>query len=161
LSEHRTGKILVLGLGNTILKDDGVGIYIVRELQKRLFPPEIDFVEASLAGFNLLDILLGYDKAVIIDAIDLGKKHAGKLMKFGVEDFAPTSRLGVLHEISLPIAITFGKRLGLTIPQEVIIYGIGVSDCYTFEEQCSTIVAERIPEIVDEIYAEICRIIKN
>ena len=160
MSEHRTVKILVLGIGNTILKDDGVGIYIVRELQKRFSSPDIDFVEASLAGFNLLDILYGYDKAVIIDAIDLGKEHAGKLMKFGVEDFTPTSRLGVLHEINLPTAITFGKRLGLPVPQEVIIYGIGVSDCYTFEEQCSQAVAERIPEIVDEIYNEICAIIK-
>jgi hydrogenase maturation protease len=160
LSESRAGKILVLGLGNTILKDDGVGIYIVRELQKRLSSPEIDCVEASLAGFNLLDILHGYDKAVIIDAIDLGKEHTGKLMKFRLEDFKPTARLGVLHEINLPTAIAFGKRLGLPIPQQIIIYGIGVSDCYTFEEQCSPIVAERIPEIVDEIYNEICGLIK-
>lgn len=161
MSERSAGKILILGLGNTILKDDGVGIYIVRELQSRISSPKVDFVEASLAGFNLLDILHGYDKAVIIDAIDLGKEHAGKFMKFSLEDFKPTARLGVLHEINLPTAIAFGKRLGLHIPHEVIIYGIGVSDCYTFEEQCSPVVAERIPEVVEELYEIISTLIKG
>ena len=99
-----------MGLRNILLKDDGVGIYIVRELQSRISSLKADFVEASLAGFNLLDILHGYDKAIIIDAIDLGKEHAGKLMKFSLEDFKPTARLGVLHEINLPTAIAFGKR---------------------------------------------------
>ncbi|NLW25048.1 MAG: hydrogenase maturation protease [Clostridia bacterium] len=61
-------KFIVIGLGNPILTDDGVGNRIAQNLQK-LVSPEVEVVEASLAGFNLIDLVAGYEKAILIDAV--------------------------------------------------------------------------------------------
>lgn len=62
-------KTLILGLGNTILSDDGVGIRIIEELQSRISDPDITVSETNVSGLSLLDIIIGYDKVIIVDAI--------------------------------------------------------------------------------------------
>jgi len=62
-------KTLVLGLGNSILTDDGVGCFVARELEGRLSYKGVEIMESSVGGLGLLDLLAGYDKAIIIDAI--------------------------------------------------------------------------------------------
>ncbi|MFC1927886.1 hydrogenase maturation protease, partial [Chloroflexota bacterium] len=62
-------KALVLGIGNPILSDDGVGIKVAREVEKNLNDPQITVSEASAAGLSLLDSILGYDRVIIVDAI--------------------------------------------------------------------------------------------
>ena len=60
-------KTLVMGVGNPILKDDGVGIHAVRELKKTL--TGVDYLEESLSGLELIEQFRGYDRIVIIDAV--------------------------------------------------------------------------------------------
>ena len=57
---------LVLGMGNLILGDDGVGLHIVQELAKRIEGEDIDVKDASIGGLSLLETLIGYGKAIII-----------------------------------------------------------------------------------------------
>ena len=57
-------KSIVVGLGNPILTDDGVGNKVAEVLRNKV-GPEVEVVEASLAGFNLLDLLTGYDTAIL------------------------------------------------------------------------------------------------
>ena len=62
-------KTLVLGLGNPILSDDGVGLRVARAVESQLSQQEITVMETSMGGLSLLDLLTGYDRAIIIDAI--------------------------------------------------------------------------------------------
>ncbi len=72
-------KTVVLGLGNPILTDDGVGLRVARELEGRLDQQEATVMETSLAGLNMLDLLAGYDRAIIIDAIQTIGGKAGQI----------------------------------------------------------------------------------
>ncbi|MBS3784838.1 MAG: hydrogenase maturation protease, partial [Anaerolineae bacterium] len=62
-------KTLVLGMGNTILCDDGVGIYVVREVADRFQQEQVDFSEASVGGLRILDVIGGYERVIMVDAI--------------------------------------------------------------------------------------------
>ncbi|GAH17016.1 unnamed protein product [marine sediment metagenome] len=71
-------KTLILGLGNPILSDDGVGFCVAGELRGRLSQQEVTVMETSMTGLSLLDLLAGYDRAIIIDAIQAVGGKAGQ-----------------------------------------------------------------------------------
>ena len=72
-------KTLVLGLGNPILTDDGVGIHVVRALASHPLPPGVVLAEASLGGLRLLETILGYKQIVLVDAIQTANGHPGDI----------------------------------------------------------------------------------
>lgn len=148
-------KTLVLGLGNTILSDDGVGIIVAKELKKRLNPQDFDIKEASIAGLSLLDEISGYDRLILIDSIKTSSSPAGKLRKIELKDFGTTSHLASFHNIDFATAIELGKRVGYKIPEIIDVYAIEVDDNSTFSEELTPKVKESIPTIVDKILADI------
>ena len=143
-------QILLIGLGNTLLSDDGVGIYVVREIRKRVQRPEIAFHEASVGGLELLDLIAGYERVIIVDAFKTGQSEVGSLLELRPEDLAGGSAM-TRHHVSLPEALELGRQLGFHVPAEVKIYGIEVADSTTFHEQCTPVLQKRIPEIAREI----------
>ncbi|MGD8245396.1 MAG: hydrogenase maturation protease, partial [Anaerolineae bacterium] len=62
-------RTLVLGMGNTILCDDGIGIYVVRQVAQRFQRENVDFSEASVGGLRILDVIGGYKRVIMVDAI--------------------------------------------------------------------------------------------
>ena len=72
-------KTIVLGVGNPILSDDGVGIHVANQLKQKINDPNIAIDEALTGGMNLLDLILGYDKAIIIDAVKIDNGEEGKV----------------------------------------------------------------------------------
>jgi hydrogenase maturation protease len=143
-------RTFVIGLGNTILSDDGVGIYVVRELGNRINNPNVTVKEASLGGLELLDLMTGSDLVYLIDAVITGKHEVGTLIEMRIEDTSGGSAMA-RHQISLSEALMLGRRLKMDLPEEIIIYGIEVEDNMTLCESCTPSVAKRIPEIADEI----------
>ncbi|MFH2010706.1 MAG: hydrogenase maturation protease [bacterium] len=130
-------RILVLGLGNTILSDDGIGIYAVRLLRELLEPDEpIDVKEAELGGFALVDLLEGYDACVLLDAFE-GGCLPGELRVLELDAFAPTARLAAGHQIDLPTAIELGRTTGRQMPQRIAIVAVQVGDSRTLGESCT------------------------
>ena len=87
-------KTLVLGLGNPILSDDGIGCHVAKFLKDRLKEPGVDVMEASLAGLDFLDLLTAYDRAIIIDAIQTGEGTAGQIYRMEPEALADTRHTG-------------------------------------------------------------------
>ena len=83
---ERRPRILVLGLGNDILGDDAVGLLAARRL-RALLPESVDVVESRGAGLDLLDLLEGYDRALLLDAIMTGKHPPGTILEFSADDF--------------------------------------------------------------------------
>jgi hydrogenase maturation protease len=111
-------KALVLGIGNPILSDDGVGIRVAREVGKNLKDPHITVSETSTAGLSLLDSMVGYDKVIIIDAIQTKEGEAGRIYRMKPEDFSSAKRLSSPHQINLVTALELGKMLNLAMPRE-------------------------------------------
>ncbi|MCD6330258.1 MAG: hydrogenase maturation protease [Candidatus Cloacimonetes bacterium] len=142
-------KTLVLGLGNTILSDDGVGIHIARHIKEKL--PEIDMIEASAAGFRVVDEIIGYDKLILIDSIKTKNGQPGTYYKLGIEEFKSTLHHSSPHDMNMFDALQLMKKHNADLPKEIIIYAIEVEDTFTFSEQCTEKVAEVIPEITSII----------
>ena len=147
-------KTIVLGLGNTILSDDGVGVYVARALREEL-AGAADVVEAELAGLDLLEMLAGYERAVIIDAIELDGEDPGSVFRLAPDDLKITPRLASFHDIDIVTALALGERLGIEMPFEVVIYAVQVEDALTIGERCLPAVAAVMPSLVSEIAADL------
>jgi hydrogenase maturation protease len=141
-------KTLVLGIGNPILCDDGAGIKVAREVGKKLDDPQITVSETSGAGLTLLDSIVGYDKVVIIDAIQTKKGKAGQIYRMKPEDFSFAKHFSSPHQINLVTALELGKVLNLEMPQEITILAVEAKDVSNFNERCTPEVERAIPEAV-------------
>jgi hydrogenase maturation protease len=148
-------KNLVLGIGNPILSDDGAGIKVARELGKKLDDPEITVAETSGAGLRLLDSIVGYDKVIIIDAIQTKKGKAGQIYRMEPEDFSFAKHLSSPHQINLVTALELGKMLNLAIPQKITIFAVEAKDITSFSEKCTPEVEQVIPEAVKMVLEEL------
>ncbi len=149
------GKLLILGLGNTIVSDDGVGIYVGRQVKDLLAGPGVDFIEASLAGLQLLDYVCGYECLVIIDAIQTQGGVPGSLYYLTIESLRWTVRLASIHDVNLATALEFGRQMGMDVPDRVDIYAIEALDLKTFSESCTPQVAAAIPVLAERIVSDL------
>lgn len=140
---------LVLGIGNPILTDDGVGIKIAQKLKEE--NSKLKVIETSEAGLSLLDLVIGYDKLVIIDSIKTHKGKPGELYELELEDLKPAKDFSSSHGIGIITAFKLGQELGYSMPKYTTIYAIEVKDNTTFGEQCTKEIRERIPSITKQI----------
>jgi hydrogenase maturation protease len=149
-------RTLLLGLGNSILKDDSAGLKIVRELSKRIAERDVDIEEASLANMDLLESIGSYDRLIIVDSIKTEGGRPGELYQLGLDDLRSSLHLSSAHDINLATALELGKRLDMPVPKEIRIYAIEIEDNQTFSETCSPCVEGAIPRIVEEIAQAEC-----
>jgi hydrogenase maturation protease len=145
-------KTLVLGLGNTILSDDGVGIHIAFEIEKSC--KNIDVLEASAAGFRVIDEIIGYEKLILIDSIKTGNAEPGELHRFTFDEFSRTMHHSSPHDISLFEAFDIMKKENADLPEDIKIYAVEVCDTSTFSESCTGKVAKVIPKVADIVIKE-------
>jgi hydrogenase maturation protease len=148
-------KTLVLGLGNPILSDDGVGIRVAHEVASQVNNPQITVTETSGAGLSLLDSITGYDGVIIIDSIQTREGNAGQIYRLGLEDFSFTKYFSSPHQVNLATALELGRMLGLAMPQRVIIFAVEAKDVTTFGEKCTPEVEQVIPEVVKMVQEEL------
>jgi hydrogenase maturation protease len=144
-------KTLILGIGNSILTDDGVGIIIARELKKLKPPLDADIREVSIAGLSILDELDGYDRAVLIDSIVTGKAEPGTLYRLKRADFNTTNNLSSSHGIDFFTALEMGERYGYKIPRQIDVFAVEIADNTTFGEQLTPHVETKISKILNDI----------
>ncbi len=144
-------KTLILGLGNTILSDDRVGIRIAQEIKKKC--KNIDILEASAAGFRVIDEMIGYEKLILIDSIQTGEAKPGTLHKFSLDDFK-TRHHSQPHDISLFEAFDIIKKHGDELPTIIEIYAVEVLDTETLSEKCTPEVEDAVSRITRRIIEE-------
>jgi len=154
-------RTLVLGLGNPILTDDSVGVRVAEEVRAALAPrPETPVVveTASLGGLALMEMLIGYDRAILIDALCRADRAPGNLLRLSLRDIqalSPTERSVSPHDTSLGVALDLGQQMGLPLPEEIVIYAITVTDVLDFGDEPTPPVAAAIPAAVDAVLAEV------
>jgi len=144
-------KTLLLGLGNSILKDDAVGLKVARALGEKMTEKDVQVEEASFANIEILETIGPYDRLIIVDSIKTSGGKPGELYSLRLEDLQATLHLSCPHDINLATALELGKRLGMHVPEEIRIYAIEVEDNQTFSETCTPSVERAIPRIVKEI----------
>ena len=148
-------KTLILGLGNPILSDDSVGFRVIQGLRAEFSRPGLTLMESSASGLGLLDLITGYDKVIIIDAIKTESGQAGKIYRLSAENLSDTRHLTSPHDINLATALELGKKLGIALPQQIIIFAIEVVDVTTFSEKCTPEVEKAIPLAVSMVAKEL------
>lgn len=144
-------KTLILGLGNPILSDDGVGVFIARRLEGRI--NGVDITTTALAGLNLLDLVAGYEKVFVIDAMTTGEGPVGRLEKIMNGDGA--LHLFSSHGLDFFNLLDLGRCLGHKIPEVGGIYGIEIGADISFGRSLSLPLSEKIETITEEIYRDI------
>ncbi len=149
-------KTIVLGLGNPILRDDGVGNRVALELEDKLAQrQDITVMETSMSGLSLIDLLAGYDKAIIIDAIQTAEGKAGQIYRLTPDAFNNTRHASSPHDVNFATALELGNRLGMSMPKQILIYAIEVADTTTFSEKCTPAVSRAIPACIKMITKEL------
>jgi hydrogenase maturation protease len=146
---------IVIGLGNPFLSDDGVGPMVARRVHEILDSPDTDLCELASGGVELMETMVGYRSAVIIDALLAGKGTPGACYLLDLQHCPPTRRVTTSHEIGLLEGLELGRRLGLAMPDSVSVYAIEVVDPLTFGTEMTGAVKGAIPRIAQEIATEI------
>lgn len=135
---HRT---LVLGLGNEMLSDDGVGLQAVRRVGE-IVGDRVDVAEACVATIDLLSVMNGYDRVVIVDSFVSPELAPGTAVRAVPDDLPQGFGYRSFHSLTFREVVEIGEWLGLSIPSEIVIHGLAVDQTTTFGEDFSPRVAE-------------------
>ena len=141
-------RTLVLGLGNELLSDDGVGIKAARALREEL-QSQVDVIECSESGLSLLDILEGYERVLLLDAILTGQHPPGTVLEFCMQDFPETIILSP-HSAGIPELFQLAKRLGIHFPEKLYILAIEVENLFELGEVLTPAVEAALPEFISK-----------
>jgi hydrogenase maturation protease len=144
-------KTLILGIGNPILGDDGIGPRIIQKLQGQFSDPDIMLKETNSAGINLMEIIAGFDAAIVIDASQNGGKP-GDINWMKPHDFEFKHQTFPLqHGIGLLQALELGKALRQQMPEEVDILAVETQDVTSFREGLTAEVEKAVPVALEQI----------
>jgi hydrogenase maturation protease len=148
-------KTLVLGVGNPILQDDGVGLHVIEELRAQVHNRDVVLDTAFTGGLNLLDVIRGYDNVILVDAIQQEDSRAGEVKRLVLTD-QPTVHSSNPHDVSLSQALRLAQQLGdKNLPDNIIIIGIVVKNTLDFGEHLSKEVQCAIPTAVHMVLSEL------
>jgi len=142
-------KTLIIGIGSPILGDDGVGIEVARRCRELFSSNDnINVVEVGTGGLSLLDIVQGYDRLILLDAIISGSP-IGSVQVLKEEALSATVHLGTGHEADLRTALALGRKLAeKPLPADVRIVAVEVRNITTFSENLSPEVEDSVPDAV-------------
>lgn len=145
---------LVVGLGNTLQCDDGLGVRAVEMLVNRDLPPDVKAEALGTPGVGLINIMEGWSRVYIIDAAHLGQQP-GTWRRFEPEEVRLIASEGLysLHETEVADVLALSEAVGL-LPDEVILYGMQ-PECIAWGEQLSLAVQTALPHLVDHIYHDL------
>ncbi|MBZ5639910.1 MAG: hydrogenase maturation protease [Acidobacteriia bacterium] len=152
-------KTLLLGMGNPILSDDSVGVRLAGDLSLELTgTPNLDVVEeCSVGGLSLLDVITGYDRLIVLDAIRTAGGSPGDWYRFDARALRETQNLRNVHDVNFATALELGRRLGHHLPpdHEIHVFAVEVADDATFGESLSPALEAAYPAIVSGILEEV------
>jgi hydrogenase maturation protease len=151
-------KTLVLGMGNELYGDDGVGLHVIRqilsdeEIQKdfAVCNGDVYFRECSLSGLSLLDVIIGYDRLIIIDTIKRADPVPGKVSILKESDLRSIPGPSP-HYVSVPQAIEIGRRIGEKVPAQIDIIAVEAKNLYHLGEGLTEEMVKAIPEIIHKL----------
>lgn len=139
-------RTLIVGLGNDLLADDGVGILVARRLMSELTDEWTDIVECSAHGLAIMDLFIDYDRAILVDALVTGEHEPGTIVEIPVDTLRAVPNPSP-HFAGVPEMVALAKQLGLNYPAEFHILGVEVADPFTLGGDLHPAVQAAIPEL--------------
>lgn len=127
-------KNLVLGIGNEILTDDGIGPKLCDFLTNKFKNKPIKFEKLNVGGLEVLEFIQGYETVIFIDAIKTLNGEIGEVYIYTPDDFKETSHLSNLHDTSFITALELGKSLNFKIPSRMYIVAVEIKEDMVFSE---------------------------
>ncbi|MBC8384642.1 MAG: hydrogenase maturation protease [Candidatus Cloacimonetes bacterium] len=151
-------KNVILGIGNNIVTDDGIGLFVAQKLRKEDLNVEI--IESFDSGFNLLDHIIDFDRAIFIDSIRTGKNEIGAVTLYNINDFKKTVPYSI-HSTDICSAIDYSKNCGFNIPDDIFFIGIEIKDNFTFGDKFTEEINSQKETIYKNVKKKVCEILKN
>jgi hydrogenase maturation protease len=146
---------VIIGLGNPVLTDDGVGLRIAAELGRRLAGRNgFTTVELHAGGLWLMEAMAGHERAIVIDAM-VGGGVAGDVYRLGLEDLSRARTADCTHDASLPVALELGRAAGLELPGDVRVWAVEAADVETFGERLTPAVERAVPRVVEQVLLDL------
>ncbi len=146
---------LVLGVGNPILSDDGVGIHVARALKLRNLPG-VEVEELPASGLELLDMVLDFDKVIIVDAIQTRGGVPGQIHVLEEADFERAVHGSSPHGINIATALAMGRKVVPgRMPKEVVYVAVEAEDLVNVSERLTPKVEAALPDIIRRIEKEL------
>lgn len=145
-------KILLLGVGNSILGDEGVGVHVVNKMREEGLPENVEAVDGGTLGLSLLDLLEGVSKLVIVDCLNAGAEP-GDIFRFQPDDITVNQKVDLsFHDLGLLEVLTMAKVLG-TLP-ETVIFGVQ-PDKLDWKIGLSEKIEAKLPTLIDLVKKEL------
>ncbi len=145
--------ILVLGLGNILLRDEGIGVHVVRALADLAWPAEVELCDGGTAGLNLLDLLADRSSVIVIDALDSDDPVGSIRCLHENELGAECQPLLSLHDLGLMEALAAARRIGCA-PQRIAVIGVRPR-VVAWGLELSAEIAALVPRLVEMVKAEV------
>lgn len=142
-------RTIIVGIGNPLMGDDGVGVKVARMIGNET---NIEFIEMNTAGMDVVENILGYDCAVIIDGVFDERKDEGDVVEYLLEEFEERVHMASIHEMNFPTALKIGKlHYPEKIPEKILIFGIVIKDIQEFHDTLSENIERKLKDICKKI----------
>ena len=149
-------KVLILGVGNILLRDDGFGVHLIQSLEETAFPPNVQILEAGTVSHQLIPAFRSIDYLIVIDAVEAGDAP-GSIFKFSPKDMNFHSEQKIsLHQISLTDVLQMAELTGAK-PKTVII-AVQPKDVSTWGLELSDEVRMAMPKVKELVFDELKKI---
>lgn len=145
---------LVIGLGNPMRGDDGVGVRVVQSLAARSLPEDVEVVDGGTQGLAIVNLMEGRQRVIFVDAANVNRAP-GEFVRFTPQEahlLGEDQRLSV-HEAGLRDALLLAQALQV-LPDEVIIYGVQPASL-DWHDNLSPQVETTLPRLVQSILDEL------
>jgi hydrogenase maturation protease len=149
---HETVKVLVLGIGNPVRTDDGVGIRIAEALKQETVGSTVD-IKNGISGLDILGAITDYDRIIVVDAIRTGGEP-GTIYRLSPEDpgFQKSLHAFSTHDMDFLSTIELGKSIFAgRMPKDIIIIAVEADDITTVSDRCTPRVEKAVPKAVHVI----------
>jgi len=144
-------KTLIVGIGNLLCRDEGIGVHVVEEMKKLQLPAHVELLDIGTSAMDLFSYLEGVGKLIIIDAMKAGGMP-GTIYQCTPEDLIPKGEEPIsLHDIGVVETLTMAKKMGMEI--ETVIFGVEPK-ILEWGMELSEEVKERIPSIIEAVLKE-------
>lgn len=147
-------RTLILGLGGPSPAPGHVGLEVARGLYVAVGDPDVDIIEARAGDLDLLELIAGYDKAVVVDCVSVSEGEIGELQRLGLSDLELVARPGGKRGAEYRATVELARAGGVGMPREISIYAIEVGDGVDRSGSLAEIMREAVPRLVAQIAEE-------
>jgi hydrogenase maturation protease len=155
MSSARAGKTVVLGLGNPVVSDDRVGLAVAGELQRLLEAaplPDVEVAFSTRGGFELIDLLSGYRRAILVDCLFVTDPQPGRVRELEPSAVAGAARRLGAHSLTVPEALTFARQMEIPMPEEIQVFGVEGAELSLLSEEMTPEVEAAVEPLAARLY---------